>query len=178
MATKKPIYFAKHVSKICVELVPPPEGTVCMHVDAALFPTEGRMGWGAVLRDHQGAFILSCSEGLMEFPDPEVAKGLAIRQASTTLRDHGFQKVLIASDCLTMVQRITSSAQDRSPVASVVKDIKVLTGGFNSCSFKHVSRSFNIIAHRLARSSVVSVCNISIGVIPGIIQAELCTDIM
>lgn len=34
-----------------VRWVPPPEGWVYLNVDAALFPSEGRMGWGAVLRD-------------------------------------------------------------------------------------------------------------------------------
>jgi hypothetical protein len=30
---------------------PPPTGFVCMSVDAALFPTEGRVSWGDVIRD-------------------------------------------------------------------------------------------------------------------------------
>jgi hypothetical protein len=59
--------------------IPPREGFVCMNVDAALFPDDHRMGWGAVLRDHNGAFILSVSEGLPGFPTPELAEGFAIR---------------------------------------------------------------------------------------------------
>jgi hypothetical protein len=53
--------------------IPPPAGWICVNVDAALFPAERRMGWGAVFRDHKGAFILSCSEGFTGFPTPEMA---------------------------------------------------------------------------------------------------------
>jgi hypothetical protein len=44
-------------------------GSVCMNVDAALFPNEHHIGWGAVLHDRTRAFILSCSEGLSGLSD-------------------------------------------------------------------------------------------------------------
>jgi hypothetical protein len=44
--------------------------SVCMNMDAALFPDERRMGWGVVLRDHTGVFIHFCCEGLPELPAP------------------------------------------------------------------------------------------------------------
>ena len=34
------------------------------------------MGWGAVLRDNDGKVLLSCFEGLREFPVPEIAEAL------------------------------------------------------------------------------------------------------
>jgi hypothetical protein len=51
---------------------PPRACSVCTNVDATLFPSEQLIGWGAVLRDHIDAFILSCSEGFSDFHDPEV----------------------------------------------------------------------------------------------------------
>lgn len=69
---------------------PPPDDMVCMHVDAALFPSDRSMGWGTVLRDHQGNFLLSCMEGLAGLPEPELAEGIAFRRALQVLLDNGF----------------------------------------------------------------------------------------
>jgi ribonuclease HI len=102
---------------------PPPAGLVCINVDAALFPNEHRIGWDAVLRDHTGAFISSCSEGLSDFHDPEIAEGLAIRKALPVLSNHGFQNMIIASDCKSMVHRISSTSWDRSSAGTVMNDI-------------------------------------------------------
>jgi ribonuclease HI len=149
-----------------------------MNVNAALFPDDHRMGWGAVLRDHNGAFILSVSEGVPGFPTPELAEGFAIRRAVSVLRELGFHKCVLESDCLSMIQRINSSVQDRSLVGIVVHDIKVLAKGFISCSFKHVNRSLNVAAHILARASRRDVCNFSFHVIPDLIRAELCNGVI
>jgi hypothetical protein len=97
--------------------------------------------------------VLSCSEGLSVFPAPEVAEGPAIQNALSLLLEHGFQKVVLASDCLWMVQRISSQSQDRSPAGAVVRDIKLLATKFWSCIFKHVCRNSNVVAHVLAHSS-------------------------
>ena len=156
---------------------PPPEGMLSMCVDAALFPLLRRMGWGAVLRDHDGKVILSCSESLDGCPSPELAESLAVRRALAVLRDRGFRKCTLESDCLSLIQRIVSSAQDRSQVGMIVRDIKTLAAGFESLSFKHISRVFNVTAHQLARASVRLVCNFSPYVSLEFFRAELCSDV-
>jgi hypothetical protein len=90
------------------------------------------------------------------------------------LEDHGYLNTILVSDCLSIIQRISSPVRDRSMVGIVVNDIKSLSEGFNSRSFKHISCNLKVIAHRLARSSERSICNFSIGVIPNCIRAELC----
>lgn len=54
------------------------------------------MGWGA-LRDNNGAFILSCSEGLQGLPNPELAEGLAIPCALVADIKHMVEGFLLAS---------------------------------------------------------------------------------
>ncbi|KAK1615141.1 hypothetical protein QYE76_020658 [Lolium multiflorum] len=88
------------------------------------------MGWGAVFRDHCGAFILSCSEGLTGFPTPEMAEALAIRRALSVSKERGFQKIILVSDCLSLIQRISSTARDRSTLGIIVGDIKTLKTDF------------------------------------------------
>jgi ribonuclease HI len=156
----------------------PAEGSVCVNVDAALFPAEQRMGWGAVVRDHNGAFLLSCIEGLAGLPVPEIAEVVAVRAALLMSRDHGFRKIILVSDCLSLINQISCSIKDRSDLGTVVGDIKSLKTDFEFCCIRFSSRRSNIVAHKLARSSEPLLCNLSIGVILKLIRVELCNDVM
>jgi ribonuclease HI len=142
-------------------------------VDAALFPNENRMGWGAVIRDHLGNFVLAASEGLQRCPAPEA---MAICGALRFAADEGFQNVIIASDCLSMVQRVNFSVQDRFTVGILVNDIKLMMEGFSSCSVLHYGRRMNMAAHKLARSCEHLVFN-KFSVILECIREVLCIDV-
>jgi hypothetical protein len=96
----------------------------------------------------------------------EAAEDLAMRQALVITKDNGFVDIVIAPDCLWLIQKVNSLAMDRSAVGTMVGDIKRLASGFTRCSFKHVHRSLNVAAHVLARSYELSFCKIFIGVIP------------
>ncbi|KAK1615272.1 hypothetical protein QYE76_020789 [Lolium multiflorum] len=101
------------------------------------------MGWGAVFRNHAGEFLLSCSEGLPGLPPPELAEAIAVRRAMTVAKVRGFSRIVVVSDCLSVVQRILASAMDRSTVGAVINDIKTLKTDFQSCSFKFSSMGNN-----------------------------------
>jgi hypothetical protein len=117
---------------------PPPVGFVFVNVDAALFKAEDRIGVGVVVRDHMGSLKLACSEGLAGCVYPELAEALAVRRALTLTKDHGFRSIILASDCLSLIQKISSSVRDRTLVGSLVGDIQRLASEFSVCSFKHV----------------------------------------
>jgi ribonuclease HI len=156
----------------------PPSGVVCVIVDAALFSEDQRMGWGAVLRDHNGAFILCARERLNCFPDPEMAEALAARRAMMVAKDHGIRKVLLVSDCLSLIHHIKSRVKDRSALDTVIGDIKTLATDYESCSFSFSSRKTNVVAHTLARCAESLVCNISVGVVPELIRKELYNNVI
>lgn len=156
---------------------PPPAGVVAVNVDAALFPSIRRMGMGFVARNHLGECMFAGSEQLQGFSEPELAEALAIRRALEVCRSEGCSSIVLASDCLSMVNKIKSTAQDRSRVGAVVSDIKSLASGFTQCSFLHVRRGMNVAAHKLARSCEHSVNLFYLGVVPDCIRDELCCDV-
>ena len=131
-----------------------------------------------MMRDHHGSFKMACNEGIAGIVVPELAEATAARRALEVSKDKGFRCISLASDCLSLIQRIRSHSMDRSPVGSVVGDIKRLASEFDICSFKHVVRSSNGAAHVLARSSLLSSCNFYFDVVPDCIRAELCTDVI
>jgi hypothetical protein len=95
--------------------IPPPEGKVLVNVDAAIFTSSKQMGAGIVIRDHMGLCLAACGERSDNVTMPEMAEALAIRRAIVFAREEGFLDVILASYCLSAIQRINSSVTDRSP---------------------------------------------------------------
>jgi ribonuclease HI len=117
-----------------------------VNVDAAIFKEDNRYGWGMVVCNHAGSVKLTCSEGVSGMVSPELAEAIAVRQAMVVTRDNGFHHIILASDCLAVIQKISSKARDRSLVGSVIGDIKRLATEFDSCVFQHVGRKLNGVA--------------------------------
>jgi hypothetical protein len=113
----------------------------------------------------------------MEVTMPELAEALALRHTVSLAGDEGFDKLIVVSDCLSLIQRINSSELDRSPISMVVQDIKFLATNFLAVSCSHIFREFNIAAHTLACSAeqVVSICFRNS--IPGCIRQTICNDL-
>jgi hypothetical protein len=65
---------------------------------------------------------------------------LSLGRVVSLAGEEGFDKVVIASDCLSLVQRFNSSVVDRSQVGVVVQDIKAMISSFASVSVIHVFR--------------------------------------
>uniref|UniRef100_A0ACD5WWJ1 Uncharacterized protein n=1 Tax=Avena sativa TaxID=4498 RepID=A0ACD5WWJ1_AVESA len=125
------------------------------------------MGAGVVLRDHTGNFIAACGERLEEVTRPDMAEALAIRRAISFAMDEGYPRVIVASDCLAVINHIGMAIPDRSLCGPVIEDVKRLARSFESCDFKHVYRVLNVAAHNLARKCEFSVDAVWRGVPPG-----------
>jgi ribonuclease HI len=118
------------------------------------------------------------SEQFEEVVAPEIAEALAMRRAIILAKEEGFSKVIVSSDCLLVVQRVTNGQEDRSLCGSVIHDIRKLVDSFTSCFFRHVYRSLNVAAHTLAKSSEFSVCSVWRGVIPDCIHEIICNEFL
>jgi hypothetical protein len=79
---------------------------------------------GALIRDHRGSCLAACSEYLAEVTRLELAEALALHRAIHFAKDEGFDRVVMASDYLSVIQRVTS-VTDRSILGTVTEDIDV-----------------------------------------------------
>jgi hypothetical protein len=145
-------------------------------VDAAIFSKFRKVGVGILIRNHTGDCLVACTEPLKGVVSPEIAESWALRCAVSLVRDEGLTSVMFASDCLSLIQRINSSTNDRSEVGAVVADIKRLTTSFSYVSFRHVRRSLNVAAHILARSCEFAVSRVVSYDAPDCIRQALCMD--
>lgn len=156
---------------------PPPVGSMYINVDAALFSSSRQMGVGVVIRNHLGECVAACSELIPNVVVPELAEAFAIRRALSLAGEEGYANLIVASDCLSLVQRLTASTLDRSAVGVVIQDILFLASTCTSISFKHVSRSCNHVAHVLARSADQLVSSVSRFDTPDCIRETLYDDV-
>jgi hypothetical protein len=136
------------------------------------------MGIGAVIRDHTGNCLVACSEQSEEVVALEIAEALAMRRAIILAKEEGFSKIIVNSDCLSVVKRVTSDQDDRSLCGPVIHDIRRLAQDFVSCSFRHVYRGLNIVAHSLTKFSEISLCSVWRGFTPDCIREAICNDIL
>ena len=85
------------------------------------------------------------------------------------------QHAIIASDCLSVVNKIKSPMLDRSIVGPVVQDIKNLVKG-TPFTFIHITRGCNEAAHVIARLANQCAGSTWCNVAPESIRAILCND--
>jgi hypothetical protein len=87
-----------------VKGAPPPEGTILVNVGVSMFKSTRQMGTGIVARHHNGSFLAAYNERYDNVLLPDLAEALAIRRALSFAFDEGFPKIIIASDCLSVIQ--------------------------------------------------------------------------
>jgi hypothetical protein len=60
-------------------------------------------GFGLVIRDHNGNFLVGYRQGLHGITEPEVAEAIAFRHAVHFVFALPYKNVIAASDCLPVV---------------------------------------------------------------------------
>jgi hypothetical protein len=151
---------------------------VMVNVDTAIFASYRRMGMGVMICDHNGIRAAACSERNNEVVTPEIAEAVAMCRAISLANDEGYDKIIIISDCLSVVKRVRAESQDRSICGPVIHDIRNISKTFTSCSFHHVNRALNVVAYCLAKLSESIICSVWCGVVPDCIRETLCNGII
>jgi hypothetical protein len=78
-----------------------------------------------------------------EFTSPEPAETLAIQTALALTREKGYRGIMLAWDCLSVVDRINNYTLDCSFLGVVIEDVKMEIANFVSYVFFHVPRKRN-----------------------------------
>lgn len=82
------------------------------------------------------------------------AEALACLEAVKLGRDLGLVNAILEGDSLTVVKKCLSDEEDRSELCAYIKNIKLALHGMGSWTLKHVRRSANILADRIANESL------------------------
>ncbi|MBA0735145.1 hypothetical protein Gogos_019020 [Gossypium gossypioides] len=105
---------------------------------------------GLVIRNEEGQIIKAkvCQNKYVS--NVFAAEALACVQAIQFGTESGFLRVKIEGDALSIIKKLQNEFEDRSKISAYILNTKRLTRNFVTCSFKHVLRTRNVVAHTLA----------------------------
>ncbi|KAL0013804.1 hypothetical protein SO802_000873 [Lithocarpus litseifolius] len=86
----------------------------------------------------------------------DLVKELATRRAILFTQELSIAHVVVEGDSLKVITTLNNPKQNRTQWGHVIEDIKKASSCLQVCSFSHVSRGGNSLAHSLARRAVLT----------------------
>ncbi|XP_019160731.1 PREDICTED: uncharacterized protein LOC109157286 [Ipomoea nil] len=126
--------------------------SVSVFVDAGIFSDTGEAYYDIFVQDGNGTFAGAKNGHVKCLNDAHLEEALAIREALSWLKDRGFNRVAVLSDCQMVCRFLNGTSQDLSYAGCVLRECRDLKRHFESVSFQFVSRSVNKVAQALTRA--------------------------
>lgn len=121
-------------------------------VDAATFTKGTSYSVGMLARNGEGEVILGTSKLFQGNVRPDFAEALAIKEALSWSKLNKWNRVVMESDCLAVVQAIRSKLPMHSPFGDIVMECRKLVKELNIALF-FIRRFANMVAHLITRES-------------------------
>uniref|UniRef100_A0A803PI32 Reverse transcriptase domain-containing protein n=1 Tax=Cannabis sativa TaxID=3483 RepID=A0A803PI32_CANSA len=102
----------------------PDANTVKVNVDGAIFESQQKFGYGFIACDSQGKLLEAFSESRWGSVLPEIAEAIGIKEALSWIKTKAWEKVVVESDALVVVQAINSSVHMPSQFGLLVEDCR------------------------------------------------------
>jgi hypothetical protein len=135
----------------------PPPGIYKINWDAAVDKDHGRIGFGIIVRDHEGLVLAARSFTRALMVEPVVAEALAGFYAVEFSRDMSFFDIFLEGDALQIVSAVKTNNQRWSKFGHIIDGIRSGLHHLRSWQIHHVKRDANSAAHTLAREAIKSV---------------------
>jgi fructose-1,6-bisphosphatase/sedoheptulose 1,7-bisphosphatase-like protein len=125
-----------------------------MNVDATVSNTSNGGALGVVCRREDGSFLGASALTIQGIVDPTILKAMAYREALALAEDLYLQKIVVASDCLTVTRDMEKPFE--GSYSMILQEIKSKSQEFSSIVFKFKNKFSYSEAHVVVRSSVAS----------------------
>ncbi|XP_060960868.1 uncharacterized protein LOC133031399 [Cannabis sativa] len=131
----------------------PPAGLHKLNVDAACDQVAGKLGYGALIRDHIGDVVVGFSRPFHGFFSPKEMEAAALFHSLTWAIHHQLSIHFIETDSLLLANAINSmsSIPFVTSFHDLVEDIIYLLSYFSGVKVSHVKREANKAAHALSK---------------------------
>ena len=140
---------------------PPCENRVKINFDGALFGESESAGIGVVIRNSEGEVTAALSEKIVKPQTAELVEILVARRAVLFNSETDFYNSVFEGDSSTIIKLLQDRSVSHSQGGHVLKDILSLLNSFVSCSFSHIGRQGNVVAHALAQRARLS-CHLDV----------------
>ncbi|GLT58959.1 hypothetical protein SLA2020_318120 [Shorea laevis] len=112
---------------------------------------------GALAWNHAGEVLAAMASKGQGAVEAEVAEACSLRRALQSAHSLAFRRLVVESDCATIVSAITSETfKMNSSLGLILLDCKALLESFEYCRVQHVRRTGNAAAHELARRALTA----------------------
>jgi ribonuclease HI len=148
----------------------PEQGWAKINVDADWDANSGVAGLGAVARDHTGRVLLSVWKHVAVCASAEEAEVLAMLEGLRLAELHIDKPAIVESDCLRVVQVLTTNTEDRSVCWSLYKEAKDMMIGVPDVQICKIGRSSNKVAHGLAQMGKRELSGLLLGAVPSCVS--------
>jgi ribonuclease HI len=154
----------------------PPAGWSMVNTDGSLNCRTGEAGSGYVIRNDLAEFVEAGCRKHGYVDDPLLRELLACRDGLEAAVRPGFPKLIIQTDCTSVVDMWTEEKEPRFLGAHIIKEMKLLCNSFQEVKLLHIGREENKAAHCCAREALSGVSSIRFDVTPRflteVIQSE------
>ena len=99
----------------------------------------------------EGAVLAALFEKIMKPQSAELGEILAARRAVLFSSELGFHNLIIEGDSSSVIKLLQDRCSSHFQGGHILKDIMSHLDSFVSCSFSHVGRQGNAVAHALAQ---------------------------
>jgi hypothetical protein len=128
----------------------PSTGVIKANCDANL-TVEGWCGLGAVFRDDSGEILASATWLLPGLNDPATVEACALYNTVLLAIDCCFNRVVFEVDSSQVANGMNAAFPiPRSYFGNFIQGVQVNRACFQQCSFTHIGRQANSVAHALA----------------------------
>ena len=119
-----------------------------------MFDSSHSSGVGAVIRNHNGADMVSCVEKLNQAYKAEEIEALVALKALQFAFDLGFQNAILEGNSLGLIKALKAKDHNLSPWVLLVEDVKLVANNFVNLLYSHIKRNSNSVAHNLAKHAI------------------------
>ncbi|XP_059456541.1 uncharacterized protein LOC132186577 [Corylus avellana] len=131
--------------------VKPDSGWVKVNVDAALDKKGGKMGFGLIMRDHEGQVIVAKNIMRLGTWKPAVAEVLAVYFGVISGQVQRVQQLIVEGVAKQITDAIQDEGQNHSLLGRLIDDVRLGLNAIPKLKVEHVNREANKVAHRLAK---------------------------
>ena len=128
-------------------------GWLKCNMDATLFNQQGKIGFGCIIRDENGALVAARNDLLKGPMIPAIAEAICCKESLSWIKSLGYSRLIMELDAQKIILAIHGSYGENSYFGTLIDDCKILSKDLGKCSFVFSKRSANQVAHSLARAA-------------------------
>nr|POF00754.1 putative ribonuclease h protein [Quercus suber] len=128
----------------------PPTGFFKINTDAAAFDGGGNSCIGVVIRDNLGNVLAASSKVLAASFSTKISEALAMQEGVLLATEMDVSHTMFEFDSLSIIQEINDGFHG-GELGHIIRNIRDVSATFTWCSFQHLKREGNRVAHELAR---------------------------